>query len=157
MREIVGVARRVLVVGGWAPLLVFVVHVFATEVLDVYRSWPGLDIPMHFAGGVSVAYFISGCIQGLPWDRGRGGVILEALLVASLTTSAAVVWEFLEFAIDAVTGSNLQVSLANTMQDLALGMLGAGALIVARARRERAAPTGHEDPAMKAAARIRAE
>ena len=83
--------------------------------------------------------------------------VLEALLVASLTTSAAVVWEFLEFAIDAVTGSNLQVSLANTMQDLALGMLGAGALIVARARRERAAPIGHEDPAMKAAARIRTE
>ena len=64
MREIVGVARRVLAVGGWAPLLVFVVHVFATEVLDVYRSWPGLDIPMHFAGGVSVAVLHLGLYPG---------------------------------------------------------------------------------------------
>ena len=60
-------------------------------------------------------------------------IVLEALLIASLTTTAAVVWELLEFAIDTATGSNLQVSLANTMQDLALGMPGAAAVVVARA------------------------
>jgi hypothetical protein len=128
------VARKVLGVGGWAPLLVFATHVVAAEVIDVYSGWPRLDVPMHVAGGVAIAYFLSGCFQALPHDRIRRSlmIVLEALLIASLTTTAAVVWELIEFAIDAITGSNLQVSLTNTMQDLALGMLGAAAVVVAR-------------------------
>jgi hypothetical protein len=62
-------------------------------------------------------------------------IVLEAVLIASLTVTAAVAWELLEFALDTMTGSNLQVSLTNTMQDLALGMLGAAAVVVVRARR----------------------
>jgi hypothetical protein len=128
------VARKVLGVGGWAPLLVFATHVVAAEVIDVYSGWPRLDVPMHVAGGVAIAYFLSGCFQALPHDRIRRSlmIVLEALLIASLTTTAAVVWELIEFAVDAITGSNLQVSLTNTMQDLALGMLGAAAVVVAR-------------------------
>jgi hypothetical protein len=45
------------------------------------------------------------------------------------------VWGLLEFAIDTATGSNLQVSLTNTMQDLAVGMLGAAVVVVGRAWR----------------------
>jgi hypothetical protein len=101
----------------------------------VYSDWPRLDVPMHLAGGVAIAYFVSRLIQALPHDPIRSSrvIVLEAVLIASLTTTAAVVWELIEFAVDTVTGSNLQVSLTNTMQDLAVGMLGAAAVIVVRA------------------------
>lgn len=137
MRGFVRVAHKVLGVGGWAPLLAFALHVVATEVLDVYSGWPRLDIPMHLAGGIAIAYFVSGCFQALPRSPIRRSrvIVLEAMLIANLTTTAAVVWGLLEFAIDTATGSNLQVSLTNTMQDLAVGMLGAAVVVVGRAWR----------------------
>ena len=135
MRVFVGVVRKLLVSGGWAPILVFTVHVVAVQGFDVYSARPRLDIPMHFAGGVSMAHLISGCFRAMPRRPGRNSraIVLEALLLISLTATAAVVWEFLEFAIDTATGSNIQVSLANTMQDMALGMIGAAVVVVARA------------------------
>lgn len=135
MRGFVGVVRRVLESGGWAPVLVFAVHVVADQIFDAYGARPRLDIPMHFAGGVAMAYFISSGVRALtqPPGRSRRAIVLEALLVISVTTTVAVVWEFVEFAIDATTGSNIQVSLANTMQDLALGMAGAAAVVAVRA------------------------
>lgn len=135
MRALVEFVRRVIAVGGWAPLAVFVVHVVADGIFDAYGPRPRLDIPMHFFGGIAMAYFISGCVRAMPRRPGRNrrAIVLEALLILSLTTTAAVLWEFLEFGIDAATGSNIQVSLANTMQDMALGMAGAAAVVAARA------------------------
>ena len=79
-------------------------------------------------------------IEALPREAVRSSrlVVLEAILVGSLTTSAAVVWEFAEFTLDSVAGSNVQVSLANTMQDMAMGMLGAVVMIAFRAHQMRA-------------------
>ena len=134
MRGCLKSVGRVFAVGGWAPLLVFAVHVFASQVLRAYSLWPRTDIPMHFAGGVAMAYFISQCFRALPRETVRRSriVVLEPLLVGSLTTSAAVVWEFAEFTVDAVAATSIQVSLANTMQDIALGMLGAAAVVLVR-------------------------
>lgn len=134
MRVWVGIVRKMLESGGWAPILVFAVHLIANQIFDVYSARPNLDIPMHFAGGVAMAYFISGCVRAMPRPPGRNSraIVLEALLIVSLTTTAAVVWEFCEFAIDTATGSKIQVSLANTMQDLALGMTGAVVVMAVR-------------------------
>jgi hypothetical protein len=65
-------------------------------------------------------------------------VVLELVLVGSLTATAAVFWEFAEFTVDQLFATNVQVSLANTMKDLALGVAGAGAFILIRARQLRA-------------------
>src|SRR5262245_3578364 len=142
MRSLVRLFRKLLSAGGWAPCLVFTVHVTATQLFDVYRLWPQADIPMHFAGGFAIAFFISCCFRALPRDVVRSSrlVVLEAVLIGSLTTSAAVLWEFAEFTLDRMAGTNVQVSLPNTMQDLALGMLGASALIIVRALRVHAGP-----------------
>jgi hypothetical protein len=43
------------------------------------------------------------------------------------------VWEFAEFTCDRVFGSNIQRSLVNTMQDMALGVAGAVAVMTMRA------------------------
>jgi hypothetical protein len=131
--------RKLWLVGGWAPLLVFSVHVVASRGLNAYVRFPPTDIPMHFAGGVAIAFFISGCFRALPRHAARSSrvVVLEGVLVGSLASTAALVWEFAEFSIDRLVGTNIQVSLINTMQDLALGMLGALVLVVIRARQLR--------------------
>jgi hypothetical protein len=60
--------------------------------------------------------------------------ILELLLAICITTTAAVFWEFNEFTRDQLFGTNIQVSLSNTMQDLAMGMVGALVFIIIRSR-----------------------
>jgi len=140
MKAMLEASRRVLALGGWAPLTVFLVHVFASRVLDAYRVWPHADIPMHFAGGVAMAFFLSQCFRALPREVVRSSrlVVLELVLIGSLTATAAVFWEFTEFIYDRAFGTNIQVSLANTMQDMAMGIAGALAFMVGRARQLRA-------------------
>jgi hypothetical protein len=137
MPTVVSAGRKILVVGGWAPLLVFLGHVFASRVFDAYTAWPQLDVPVHFIGGFTMAFFVSRCFRALPREVVRSSrlVVLEVVLVGSLTASAAMAWEFAEFACDQVFGSSIQVSLANTMQDMALGIAGAATFLALRVRR----------------------
>lgn len=126
-------------VGGWAPFTVFALHVLLGKGFHVYDIWPPIDVPMHFAGGFAFAFFVSRCFQELPRgmvQRSRS-VVLELLLIGSLTATAAVFWEFAEFSADQMFGSNIQVSLQNTMKDLAMGVLGSMAFIAVRARQLR--------------------
>ena len=48
------------------------------------------------------------------------------MLLLSLTSTVAVFWEFAEFISDQLLATNLQPSIANTMQDQSLGILGGG-------------------------------
>ncbi|MGE5072913.1 MAG: hypothetical protein ACM3MF_05750 [Anaerolineae bacterium] len=127
---------KMLRVGGWAPLLVLLIYTFLNRALHAYLRWPWLDIPTHFSGGLAIGFLVSRCFQGMPRQgavRSRV-VLLELVLVVTITATAAVFWEFAEFAVDQVYGTNLQVSLANTMRDLAMGMLGATVIALVRAR-----------------------
>ena len=134
--KIFNAAWKILKVGGWVPLLVFVTHVFISRVLHAYVIWPPIDIPMHFSGGVAIAYLISQCYQLLPRESVKRSrvVVLELMLIGSLTATTAVFWEFGEFTVDQLFGSNVQISLANTMQDLAMGILGSLVFILIRSR-----------------------
>jgi hypothetical protein len=125
--------------GGWVPALVFTTHGFLSRVLDLYRIWPPADIPVHFSAGAAVAFCISRCFQLLPREPVRQSRVnlLELLLIGSLTASVAVFWEFAEFSADQLFGTNVQISLANTMQDLAMGIGGALVLILIRVRQLR--------------------
>ena len=140
MKAVAEAGRRVLILGGWAPLTVFLLHSFASRVLDAYAVWPHTDIPMHLAGGAAMAFFLSQLFRALPREVVRSSrlVVLELVLIGSLTATAAVFWEFAEFTCDRIFGTNIQVSLANTMQDMALGIVGALGFMGARARQLRA-------------------
>ncbi|MBN1878222.1 MAG: hypothetical protein JXA33_28645 [Anaerolineae bacterium] len=140
MTEITKTCWKVVKVGGWAPLLVFATHLFIDRVLNAYEWWPPIDSPMHFSGGLAIAFFVSRCFQTLPrQDVPKGRLaILELLLVGSLTATTAVLWEFAEFSLDQLFGTNVQVSLANTMKDMALGIFGAVVLVGVRAAQLRA-------------------
>ena len=139
MKRMLMMTGAILRIGGWAPLLVFLAYLFLARVMHAFQTWPFLDIPTHFSGGLAIAFLISRCFQTLPREPARTSrtALLELLLIGSLTITIAVFWEFAEFTVDQLLGTNLQVSLANTMQDLAMGILGAAVIILVRSRQLR--------------------
>ncbi|MBL8140025.1 MAG: hypothetical protein JNM38_02855 [Acidobacteria bacterium] len=122
--------------GGWAPLSVFVAHLVLHRVVGLYAVWPSADVPMHLAGGMAIAYFLSAWFRTLPAFTAthRSQLLVEGVSVFALTVTVAVFWEFAEFLLDQTVGSNLQVSLANTMKDLAMGVSGAAVVTAWRVR-----------------------
>lgn len=108
------------------PGVVFFVHLIASKGLGLYQLYPHLDIPAHYLGGISIAYALAKLVQYLEAEEILRPVDRRILLVLliSLTASAAVFWEFGEFIGDRLFQTNIQISLANTMQDQFFGILG---------------------------------
>jgi hypothetical protein len=108
------------------PAAVLLIHLVASNILDLYTIFPHLDMPIHYMGGLSIAYTTTQILTYL----GKGGMMpplnkyVLLILVLALTATAAVFWEFLEFIIDQLLAANIQIGLANTMQDQFMGILG---------------------------------
>lgn len=133
-------AARLILRAGWAPLAVFLVHgTLAGWVIDIYASYPRLDIPMHLLGGFAIAYFLSSCVAAVSGDvvasmtRPRA----EVVVVMSLTAAIAVCWEVGELLSDEVFGTHLQPGLGDATRDFAFGMLGAAVFVLVRRSRGR--------------------
>jgi len=108
------------------PAAVFLSHLTVSKILHLYSLFPDIDIPFHFLGGLSIAYTSAKIISYLEQEKfiARLNGILFAVLLISITATAAVLWEFMEFTGDLLFHTNIQVSLANTMQDQFMGLLG---------------------------------
>ena len=109
-----------------APVFVLAVHFLFSYTTDLYTTIWWLDSPMHFMGGtaIGISSIVLFCIlinYKLLKIKGAGLPILFALAVTAL---AATLWEFGEFFIDTVLGNTLQPTVADTMKDMALGLLG---------------------------------
>lgn len=122
---------------AWAPVLVFVIHLVALLGFDIYNRFSEFDIPMHFAGGVAIAYFFGVCYReaaqlGL---LGQPSANVFPPMILGLTSLAAVVWEFAEFVADQQFGVHTQPGLADTLLDLLMGLLG-GIVVIAGMRRQ---------------------
>jgi hypothetical protein len=109
------------------PMTVLFAHLAASKVLNLYTIFPNLDILSHYLGGLSIAYTSSQILFYLEEEK----IITDPLnkwifllLIFSLTATAAVFWEFAEFIGDRLFDTNIQISLANTMQDQFMGILG---------------------------------
>lgn len=111
---------------GWAPVLVFTLHVLFSRAVDVYMNYRWSDVPMHYFGGIAMAYFLSTCFAALPEGIVSRKVrpYAQLILVASLTVTAAVFWEFCEYASDSIFKTNALGNVYDTLQDLALGTVG---------------------------------
>jgi hypothetical protein len=112
--------------GGWPAIAVFMFHVVASSGFNAYAQFPWLDIPMHFVGGVAIAYFfhrasITASERGI---IGPYHPVTHGVLVVSLTCVAAVVWEFAEFVADCFLDTYAQLGLRDTLADMFLGICG---------------------------------
>jgi hypothetical protein len=107
------------------PAVVYLVHL-AVKGLGGYEMFPAVDIPFHYMGGLSIAYTASQLLSYLESERITAELnkAIFLVLLLSLTATAAVFWEFAEFISDRFFHTNLQPSIANTMQDQFLGILG---------------------------------
>lgn len=119
--------------GGLPAIAVFVFHVVASSGFDAYAHFPGLDIPMHFLGGMAIAYLfhrasIIASAYGIigPFHR-----VTHTVLVVSLTCTAAVFWEFAEFTVDRLFRAQSQLGLEDTLADMFLGICGGITLLAA--------------------------
>lgn len=85
-----------------------------------------IDSVMHFSGGIALGMLIAGLLAEVvrrdwcPWP----GRWIEATLIISLVATGAVTWEFYEWLSDHYLGTRLQLTLDDTIKDLALGLAG---------------------------------
>jgi hypothetical protein len=115
---------------AWAPILVFCVHE-ASARLGLYGAWPPLDIPMHFLGGIAIAFFFGQAYRAAEEMGllGRPAAIVFAVMVFALTCSSTVFWEFAEFLSDRYLGSHMQGGLEDTLGDMLVGIVGGVVLL----------------------------
>lgn len=109
----------------WLPAMVFAVYVCAC-ILGVTTRLPRIDMVFHLVGGFSIGFCVDrglGILESRGWAGGPEGV-LRAAFILSMTASAALLWEFAEFAVDSLYSMRFQTDLADTMSDLALGVVG---------------------------------
>lgn len=116
----------------WFPLAVYLPNLFVLLYgrqifgFEAYVQYPWIDIPMHFIGGLSIAYGLAIIIQFLE-NRGRIRIFSRWLLIALIvagTVCAALAWEYEEFLSDRFFGTHQQLSTADTMKDFLNGLLG---------------------------------
>ncbi len=81
------------------PMIVLFAHLFASQVLNLYKLFPNLDIPFHFAGGLSIAYTSAQILSYLEKEKITAALnqVVFLVLIFSLTATATVFWEFAEF------------------------------------------------------------
>ena len=113
-------------------MAVFLAHEVCAHVVHGYRLWPPVDIPMHFFGGVAIAYFAAGTVSAFADHKiiQRPDPLVHLTLVFALACTAAVFWELAEWTADHTIGTTCQVGLDDTILDLLMGVLG-GAVFMA--------------------------
>lgn len=112
---------------AWAPVLVFGLNMLLWLGFSAYALFPAIDVPMHFIGGVAIAYFAFNAVLAAVSCDLIGTPNMAAVRIMSFfcACSAAVFWEFAEFAGDRYYGTNFQHGLGDTIFDLLLGIVGA--------------------------------
>jgi hypothetical protein len=130
------------------PATVFLIHLMASKALNLYAIFPNMDIPFHYLGGLSITYSSAQILSYLEEENitARLNGVIFLVLILSLTATAAVFWEFAEFIGDRLFHTNIQVSLANTMQDQFLGVLGGMTIVFIYGNRFRRAGVSKSIP-----------
>lgn len=110
-----------------------------SNVLDLYRTWPWWDIPVHVvvAGTVGVIGYLLLARRDIVPEPGtpRFTVATVVVLTAALGLALGAVWEMIEWFGYAVITDDIYVTYDDTIGDMAAGGLGALAAgwILARA------------------------
>lgn len=110
---------------AWAPLLVFCCVMVAEKGFKLLWLYPWLDEPVHFAGGLAIAYFFRVCVAHSEQQFGAIPAPIQRTLSIGLTAIAAIVWEILEYLSDIDFGTSLNHGVSDTLSDLFFGISGA--------------------------------
>ncbi len=108
------------------PAVVFLISLFLGIVFDAFNVFTWMDIPMHFVGGLAISFT---AVLFLKYFQEKKMIFINerfvfVLIVVSLVSFAAVLWEFYEFFLKVVFEFNTQPSLADTMLDFFMGLCG---------------------------------
>lgn len=114
---------------AWAPWLVFF-SAAAMTASGAYASHPELDMPTHFVGGIAITYFFSVSISRSEDLVGPIPTAIQRVLAISLTSTASIVWEFMEFLVDVNLGTRMNNGVSDTLCDFLFGLLGAIFLVL---------------------------
>ena len=106
-----------------AGILLLAIHAILAS-LSLYQQYPVLDIPMHFFGGVIVAWFFVAYVKSEQHKMSR---LAWLVCIIGGTALVGVVWEFYEWAMDTFVFPETQFmgGLNDTLFDLAMDLLGA--------------------------------
>ena len=110
------------------PVLVYIFNTtFQSLASDFYITY-SIDTLAHFLGGLSIAYSASYALflmEREKWIKIQKDILKAAIVIGSVM-SFAVLWEFYEFIYDLfLWGDTMQPSVADTIKDLCVGMIGA--------------------------------
>jgi len=118
---------------GWVPAVMLLLLLPPARAFDIFNSFPGIDIPIHFLGGVATGFFF----HRLCLNASRLGIFApyhaatHAVLVFGLVCAAGVFWELGEFASDRLLGTHAQLGNVDTMTDLLLDVSGGASFLIA--------------------------
>ena len=109
---------------AWAPLAVFGFYVFGM-VIDLFDTYPFMDIPTHFMGGVAITYFYRSAIRQSQSIVGDIPFSVQVIFAFTCTGTTTVFWEFYENFADHFLGTSMVRGLEDTIVDFILGISGA--------------------------------
>ena len=109
---------------AWAPLSVIGFYLLGLA-LDWFDLYPALDIPTHFFGGVAITYFYRSAIRNSQALLGEIPYPIQVILAFTCTGTTIIFWEFYEVILDFVFQAHNVLGLADTIKDMAVGLMGA--------------------------------
>jgi len=109
---------------AWAPLSIVVFYAIGLA-LHLFRTFPNIDIPTHFLGGVAITYFYRVAVKNSQSMLGNILLPIQILLAFTATGTTAVFWEFYENTFDFLFHTHMVLGLFDTLKDLFDGIMGA--------------------------------
>ena len=108
------------------PLLVFGIHVLALHVFNTYYFFPNFDIPMHFLGGLAIAFFLDRALMSasLLGIIELCHVVPRRVLVFCGTCIVAISWEYSEILKYLSYWIQEPAGLEDSLEDLFFGAAG---------------------------------
>lgn len=116
---------------AWAPVSVLAFYILAAVLFDLFQLIPRLDVPLHFAGGLAIAYSADSALK-IGLKAGRivdGSARRRSIVVIGATLAAALLWEALEFSSDRLLGTREQLGPTDTVRDILVGVLASVAFV----------------------------
>lgn len=109
---------------AWAPVGVILFYLIGLA-FSWYDTFPPLDIPTHFMGGVAITYFYRCAIRNSQKYLGEIPPLIQILLAFTATGTTTIFWEFYEYFLDASFGAHNIRGVDDTIADFITGLSGA--------------------------------